>query len=84
MERATAEDIVAAAAAEKVVGAAAKIDLLLAEMSVAVEEFQEEDRKVQFRRAVAALVLAMCETITRPIALEFPDLHPDRPKPPAG
>jgi hypothetical protein len=65
--------------AEKLVDAANRIDLILAELDEVCRAIDDEAERKKIRHGIGDTISALYLGVTREVCLEYPDLHPDFP-----
>ena len=65
--------------AENILDAAKRIDVILAELGDISWEIDDEAERKKLRAAIADCIFVLYHKLTREVALDFPDLHPDFP-----
>jgi hypothetical protein len=64
--------------AERIIDATKRIDAILGEMYDILQEMEDGPEWRMLRRGIGELVIELYTKITREVAMEFPDLHPDK------
>jgi hypothetical protein len=70
--------------AEKLIDAANRIDVILEELGGISHEISDETERKKIRHGIAIVIIDLYEGMTREVAQQFPDLHPDLPSKESG
>jgi hypothetical protein len=65
--------------AENILDATKRIDTILAELGDISWEIEDEAERKNLRAAIGECIFVLYNKLTREVALDFPDLHPDFP-----